>query len=374
MTVRRHEVEALLEAPRPPCTSVFVTLEHRGVGDQQDRARLAILLDDAAGALRSWGLRWAEAEAVVVPMRRVLEEAPWPSGWRGLAVLGAPGLARWYGLCSPVADRAVIGDRFLVGPLIRELERADRYWLLALSRNRPRLLRGDASGLHDATSDPALPSFSEVVAVDDAEEVLAYHRGSGGSARSAVTYHGHGGLADADDGRSRRWLEVLASRVDTELSGERRPLVLAGVAELVSAYRRIARYEHLATDTIPGNPDRTALTALHDRSQPIVERIAARRRQLDLERIDERAGTGWTLTGLQEITAAAEQGRIDVLFAPVDPAPADELTVDAAIVATWNAGGTVHIAPGAVPGGGLLAALLRYVPTPVVRGRQHVSA
>jgi hypothetical protein len=374
VTIRRHDIDELLRTPAPPCTSVFLTLEHRGTGDEEDRARLALLLDDAAGALRSWGLRWAAAEDVVGPLRRALDEAPWPSGWRGLALFGAPGLARWHGLCSPVADRAVIGDRFLVGPLIRELERSDGYWLLALSRNRPRLLRGGAAGLHAVALDPALPTFGDVVATDDAEEVLAYHRGSGGPARSAVTYHGHGGLADADDARNRRWLEVLASRVDTELSGERRPLVLAGVTELVAAYRRITRYEHLSGRHLPGSPDRTGLAELHERSRPIVVDLAATARRRDVERVHERAGTGWTLSGLGEVAEAAAQGRIDVLFAPVDPSPEDELTVDAAIVATWQAGGTVHITDEAPPGDGTLTAILRYVPTPAVRPRQRVGA
>lgn len=374
MTVRRHDVEELLRTPPPPCTSVFLTLEHRGTGDEEDRTRLALLLDDAAGALRSWGLRWGEAEDVVEPLRQALEEAPWPSGWRGLALFGARGVARWHGLCSPVADRAVIGDRFLVGPLIRELERADGYWLLALSRNRPRLLRGDADGLHAVAVDPALPSFGDVVAADDAEEVLAYHRGNGGAARSAVTYHGHGGLADADDARSRRWLEVLASRVDTELSGERRPLILAGVTELVAAYRRITRYEHLSGHHLPGSPDRTNLVELHERSRPIVVDLAAMARRRDVERVHERAGTGWTSSGLGEVAEAAAQGRIEVLFAPVDPSPEDELTVDAAIVATWQAGGTVHVTDGEPLDGATLTAILRYVPMPAVPPRQRVGA
>lgn len=374
MDFSQEQVLALLTPPALPCVTVFATLEGRGVAGEHDRRRVKSLLDEADGSLQSWGLRPADAARLLRPARQMLDDEPaWPSEWQGLAVYVADGLTRRFGLHAPVTDGVLTAERFLVAPLIREVERIDRFWLLALSRNQPRLLQGNVSRLWPVRRH--LPTFEEVVGGEEAEAALQHHQGSGGTARAAATYHGHGGSKDADEDRLRRWIAVVAERVEELVDGEHAPLVLAGVAEELAAFRQATSHPHVLATALLGSPDRRSETDLHAQAWPLVAEQQSVGSQVDLDRFAELHGTGRTLTDTTMVARAAQEGRIDVLFATATPASEDAPTVDASVVGVWTTGGTLHIVDGPAPGDGPLAAILRYVPTPHVQAdRRPVDA
>lgn len=365
MDVRRRDLEELRRTEVSPCVSLTLSLSDSTPGTDVDRQRLIRMLADAEGALVASGLGHREATELLAPARGVADTLTWSSAWRGLALYAAPGVVREFALWSPVSDRAIVADRFLLAPLVAELTRAGRYWLLTVSRGNPTLFRGTATGLRRVDLQPPLPTFADVTRADEHEESLQYHRGGGGTAREAATYHGHGGAPDAQTDQVRRWTQALADRVDSLLYDDHAPLVLAGISTQVARYRRHSRYAEILPHELSGSPDRVIDVDLHLQAWPLVEAHLAARAAEDQARFAATAGTGRTSTVAGDVALAATEGAVEVLFATIDPPPDDELLVDEAVVATWETGGTVHVLDEPIPGGGSLAAILRYVTVPV---------
>lgn len=359
MSVSREQVDALLAPSRAPCLSVFLAIDPEDRVGEQGRLRVKHLLEDAERALTARGLRPAEIATMLDPARPLLDPGPWPARVAALAVyLSRDGDVHRFELQLPLEDRVVAADRFILRPLISEATRTDRFWLLSLSRGAVELFRGDASALHEVT-EIELPTFDDVVGME-AEENLQLHHGAGGPARATATYHGHGGLKDAEKDRIGRWLQVVAGRVDEQLRDDRSPVVLTGVAETLAAYRRASRHPSLLEADLPGNAARSSSAELHERAWPLVAAWQQLARDRDLRRYREHDGTAWTVHGYGPVTRAANEGRVEVLFGPAVPDPREEVALDAIVTAVWVTAGTLHLVDGPGDGDARVAAILRY--------------
>ena len=73
----------------------------------------------------------------------------WNQTLDGLAVLGAKGSFRVYKLQRTVAEQAVVANSFHIKPLLRILQSADRYQVLALNRREIRLFEGNRDALDE---------------------------------------------------------------------------------------------------------------------------------------------------------------------------------------------------------------------------------
>lgn len=73
----------------------------------------------------------------------------WNHTLAGFAVLGAPGLFGVYRLQRQVSDLAIVADSFHRKPLMRILQSAGRYQVLALDRHEVRLFEGDRDSLDE---------------------------------------------------------------------------------------------------------------------------------------------------------------------------------------------------------------------------------
>ncbi|HSG38318.1 MAG TPA: hypothetical protein VLE27_01670, partial [Thermoanaerobaculia bacterium] len=163
------------------------------------------------------------------------------------------------------------------------------------------------------------------------------------------------------------------------LAGSKAPLVLAGAEPLVSIYRKISGYAHLAGPVIAGNPERSSDEELRDRAWKLLEPAFQELRRRAAERFGELAGTRQTSSDVAEILPAALHGRVGTLFLACDadlwgrldpqekveihPAPeaGDEELLNAAALFSLRQGGTViGMDSGEVPGGAALAAIYRY--------------
>ena len=205
---------------------------------------------------------------------------------------------------------------------------------------------------------------------------------SGKGERPAV-FHGQGVTADnhlKDD--ILLYFHRVNAGVTQALAGERAPLVLAGVDYLLPIYREANSYPYLAKEGILGNPDDARAEELHNQAWTIVEPLLMRARDEAVAQYRQLAGAGSERVSdnLEMVVPAAYVGRVDTLFVAVglqrwgtfDPDTNAVVTreeggsgrgdlLDLAAVHTISNGGTVYaVEPDEVPGGSILAAVLRY--------------
>jgi hypothetical protein len=109
-------------------------------------------------------------------------------------------LFRVYKLQRPVPELAVVADSFHTKPLLRILQSADRYQVLALNRHEMKLFEGNRDALDEIAPADGVPrTLTEALGEEltDPRQTVSAYGGSGGG--QAPMHHGHGGRKDELD-------------------------------------------------------------------------------------------------------------------------------------------------------------------------------
>jgi hypothetical protein len=180
-------------------------------------------------------------------------------------------------------------------------------------------------------------------------------------------------------------LRQFARKVDQALrgvlTGLELPLILAATEPLESIYRSLNSYPHLAERGIPGNPDRTSDAELADAARTVLDDVYADELAAIRDVFDLRFSHGRASTDVATVARTATYGAVDTLLVDIDdklPGHVDEDSgavtfaeddavsygvVDELARRVLLTGGRVLAVRGdEVPGGGPVAAILRFAP------------
>jgi hypothetical protein len=377
----RDDLELLVQQSRSPCVSLYMPTHRSGPETQQDPIRLKKLIGRAGKRLLGTGVRRRAASEMLHPGRRLLEDEDfWRHQGEGLALFLQAGWSRCYRLPLSFEEFVVVSDRFHVSALLPLLTGDGYFFVLALSENEARLLAGTRFNVH-VVDVPGLPAgVKDALRYDDPQREVGSHAAERGGPGARVVTHGQGIGGEVQKERLGRYLQAVDGALRQTLREQQAPLVLAGVAYVRAMYRDVNTYPHLLEAGISGSPDRASSEELHTRAWALVEPQFARDRDDAAAAYREALGTGRATDSLEEVFAAAEAGRVDVLFVPTGihvlstangragVARVDgehELggpdLIEQAVVRTMLNGGTVYAVPGdEMPDRSAIAALFRY--------------
>jgi len=380
----RPDLEALLGPRDGHCVSIYAPMIQAGAETQQNPIRFKNLVRRAGDALEERGLAPKEAERFLAPAAALLDDTPfWQHQLSGLAVFVADGFLRHYRLPVEVRELAVVEERFHLKPVLPMLSGDGRFYVLALSQKRVRLLEATRHNVRELDLGDLPTSLNEAVGYEVEETHLQFHTGTAGRTSSGVrpaVFHGQGGGEDDVKLEIQKFFNLLDRGVNTLIADRHAPLVLAGVEFLFPLYRQVSDHPHLVDGGVPGNPDELPAEALHERAWPVVEPEFTRAQVEAAGRFRELLGTGQASGQLEEVVVAAHDGRVDTLFVALgtrrwgsfDPerravrlsdhnGPGTEDLVDLAATRTLLTGGTVFaVPPEEVPEGREVAAVYRY--------------
>lgn len=281
-----------------------------------------------------------------------------------------------------VPEVATVGDRFVVGPLLRIVTGDSHFLLLALSQRNVRLLEGSLQRVEELELGDVPTSLREVIEPSEGRsETLAIPLRSGSRGGGLAVFYGHGAAGDdLKQIQARDFFRQVADGLRDYLTGQTLPMVLVGLDETLSLYREVNGYPNVFEDAVRQNPDQLSAEELHAAAWPLVERGLIDQRDRAVRRFEERHGTGLASSNPARIEEAAGQGRVETLFLATEPwcweqlgEPASlvELGADDAFahcelldrvaVDSLSAQGDVYAMPAVeVPGGGDVAAIFRY--------------
>jgi hypothetical protein len=270
------------------------------------------------------------------PARALLhDDLFWMPKSAGLALFAAPDFFAVYRESISFPEIAVDADQFVIRPLLPLLMADGRYLILVLSQRRMRLFSAtrhecvelDVPSAHRRRLQRQVHFHTDLKTVP-------------GKGRRAAMFFGHG--AGQEDSKPYaadqfahfdQWIESRFRRLGL-------PLVLAGVDYLHPLYRSVSTYPNLVDEGLIGNFERTPPATLNKQARPLIERHFRGRRESMLAK--SRRNTNQA----PEIYKAAEEGRIEALFAPPD-------MTDGPVIQTLLHDGSVFPAE-------TLSAILRY--------------
>jgi hypothetical protein len=365
-TITRDELKALTQEQAGWCVSLFMPAHRSAAETQQDQIRFKNLLREAEAHLLAGGLRATEARALLEPAQQLASEGViWRQPSDGLAVFISARLFRYYQLPLAFEAVVVVAQRFHLKPLLPLLSDEGHFYVLALSQNAVRLLKGTPHTVKDVPLEGVPQSMAEAMRFEEPNKQIQWHTiGSPGRGGPIPVFHGQGTGIDDTKERLVRYFQKVNAGLHKLLCAERAPLILAAVGHLMPIYREVNTYPHLMEEGIAGNAEERSAAELHAAAWAIVQPHVLRVQHDTIEIYHEYAGGARASHDLATIVRAAHEGRVQRLLVVAgaqrwgtfdlktesivvhaEQVAGDEDLLDRAAVETYLHGGTVHALP-----------------------------
>lgn len=377
----REDLKALAAERDALCVSIFAPMERAGRNVRTNAIRFKNLLQQAKDELGEAGLRQAEIDKMLGPGFELLEDTLfWEHQDDGLAALASESMFRVFRVPISLEELAVVAHRFHLKPLLPLLTGNNRFFVLALSQDKARLLQCTPYAQQEIEVPDMPAGIKEVLRFDDPESQLQAHIESPGGRYPGAMFHGHGVGKDDDQENVRRYCYAVERAVYDVLKNENEPLVMATVEFVHPIYAEANQYSHLLAAGIQANPDDMDDDGLREAAWKIVQPQFRQARREALDLFGQLHGTGRASADPEEVLLAAHDGRIATLlvaggahlwgrFDPQsreaavhgEPQPEDEDLLDFTAVQTLVNSGAVHVLEQeAMPEGAAVAAVYRY--------------
>lgn len=362
----RNEIERLIAHRAPASVSIYLPTTPVTEKAQADRIALKNLGRTGLEQLRAANADSRTLAAIEESIDDLVEDdAFWAFQARSLAVFVTPEQTLTFRLPNALVPMVEVSDRFHLKPLLRSVTWPSSAYVLALAQGSVRLV--EVSGDMPAAT----------VKVDGLPRDAASAVG-----KASILDRSPSGRVQGSEGQKVR-LRQYARQVDQALRGlihgRETPLILAANAPLEGIYRSVNTYPHLAARVIAGNPETASDADLAQAARGVLDGL----HRAELETLHAlfatRSKAGRTTTDIAQAARAATFGAIDVLLVDIDqvvPGTVDEDgrvtlsdapsarsygVVDEIANRAFTTGARVlGVRSADIPGGGGLAAILRY--------------
>ncbi|MBU3741718.1 MAG: hypothetical protein FGM24_05470 [Candidatus Kapabacteria bacterium] len=304
----------LINAPHLfPKISIYMPTHRRHPERQQDQIRFRNLVRLIEHELLD-GHPESMTMALLQPLRAMADDhAFWTHVQDGLAVLRAPEEFRVYKLQRPVPEIAVVGERYLTKPLLRIMQSADRFQVLALTRNHVRLFEGDRDTIDEIDLHQAVPRTIEAALgaeITEPHMTVASFGGGGGSIRHAQVDASYDDSVDLE-----RFYRAVDDAVYEYHSRESNlPLILAALPQHAAIFHGVSHNPLLLESIIARNPDMTDLDTLRIGAWKSIEPEYLKRLQGIVAMFEEASAKGHGTSDVIQAGKAAAVGRIATLL------------------------------------------------------------
>lgn len=346
---------------------------------QQDPIRLKNLLVEASGRLKDYRLKEKQIDSLLEKVRQLLDQPKfWQHNDKGLALFMSEDDFEYFRIPHSFKERVMVDDHFLITPLIPMITLEGTFCVLTLSQKDIRLLKCTRASVEEIELTEAPDSLEEYLKYDVNENHLQHHSGQGANAQAI--FHGHGGAKDSDTQEIVNFLKQVENDVTSILRKRNDPLILAGVDEAISEYRKVNHYSRLMDQTISGNPDPKSNEEIRDEAWKVIQSYFLKDMYTDIERFGDLTGTEKQSDNLSQIVEAAYYGKIDSLFVPIgehswgwfdterdtvhhstEPKNGEHDLINMAAIKTLTQSGNVYaLDKEDMPNGSSIAAIFRY--------------
>lgn len=222
---------------------------------------------------------------------------------------------------APPEDISAVGHRFLLRPILDRFGPADHFHILAISAGGTRLLEATRETCRTVTPLGLPQSLEEVMAESEAEVTKqANAPGRGGADRAtSQTRHSYESPAELHKTQLVEFIHRTVKAVRKHLAGDRAPVVLISEPEVAGHVRSAGDWPELLPEFVNHHPARMRDEELHSAALAVLppEEVKA---EPVLDRIKARLGTAEPTVAirLEEILAAARDGRVDSLLIAAD--------------------------------------------------------
>lgn len=297
---------------------IFVTItlptHKKGEESKQDPIRFKNLLSEAGQKLAAKISGNGKVEKLLKPATQLLDK---PFYWshldRGMAVYITENSFRVYKLPYPVEAQVFVNDHFLITPLLPMTSMDGTFSLLTVSRQKLRLLQCTRNDVVDITPDNITTSVDDYLEIDP-EKQLQFHSGSKGQ---KAVYFGHNANEEDKMIVVEMYLREAEKEITSILNQSKNPLILVGLTENISLYKKINNYSRVLETEVQTHPDELSEKILRDKAWDIIKNHFLADMYRSLENYSESSTEKYS-NNLGEIVEATVMGKSNTIFIAKD--------------------------------------------------------
>lgn len=363
----QSEISKLVAARGEALVSIYLktTPETQHIGAA--RTRLKQLTAEAVAQLEAGGMAGRVIRPIEEQLHDLLDEDDfWRVQANSLALFVTAGSLRSYRLPNQLIETVQVADRFHLKPLLRAVSLPQHAFILALAENEVRVIEllGDQPAQEIRV--PNLPRDAASVA--------------GAASVNGRSHSGRQGGGEGQKQHLRQYCRQIDAAMRGVLSGRSEPLILAATQPLLSLYRSVNSYAHLADAVIETSPVNMPPHELGTRARGIVDGLNAASIADFGALFGERGAENRAVSDVAHAARAATFGAVETLLVDMDsvvPGIVDEDTGEVTLekadsAASYdvideiagrvlvNGGRVLAARRGDIPQGAELAAILRY--------------
>jgi hypothetical protein len=318
--ITKDSLKIVLADHDPPCISLFMPTHRRHPENQQDPVRYRNLIRELESLLvRQYPSR--DVKALLESFQRLEhDDSFWNHRTEGLAILRSSDTFEVFELQSPVVELLVVADSFHTKPLLRVLQAADRFQILALNRHQARLYEGNRHAIDEVELASEVPRTLEDALGHELTEphlTVSSYGGTGGGAVSM--HHGHGQKKDEVQLDNERFFRVIDRAIlEHHSQPTGLPLILAALPEHHAEFHKVSHNPLLINDSVGVDPWSISTDQLREESWKLLEPHY----QAQMERLksdfNEAHSKSLAAEDLPEIGLALIAGRVRTLLVQAD--------------------------------------------------------
>jgi len=300
-----------------PCLSLYQSTHRHHPENQQDPIRYGNLVKELEESLLQQFPK-DEIRPLLKPFLALADDRDfWKHTLDGLAILASTDFFRVYNLQRPVADLVVVADSFHTKPLMRILQSADRYQILAVNQQGIKLYEGTRDTLDEIEPAAGAPwTITEALGEELTEphQTVASYGGTGGG--GSAMHHSHGGKSSEVEGDAERFFRVIDREVlERHSKPSGLPLILAALPQHHHLFHEVSRNPFLIPESIDVHPDSlSSVEELRHRAWQLIEPFYRARLDALVEEYGNARAKGQSDDDLAEIAKAVVAGRVATLL------------------------------------------------------------
>ena len=363
----RAEIDKLVGFRGYPAVAIYLRTSPVTQHTQAARIELNNLLKTAVTQLEAAGTAKRSITSIQQSIEALVEDdAFWFEQANSLAIFATPEGIRTFRLPNKLTDIVEVSDRFHLKPLLRSVTFPHHAFVLAIGIGAVRLIEVSADLPPHEVAVPGLPrDFNQALG-------RRSHVERDGDMRS--------GEGTSENAMLTRYARVVDRALRPVLAGQEQPLIVAAAEPMASIFRGISSYTRVSRQVIAGSADHTPDQVLASAARQVLDQIYADEIRELHELYAIREPQGRATADIAQTARAATFGAVDTLIFDMDasvpgtvaeedgavtfaeqPDAVNYGVVDEIARRALKSGARVVAARRAdIPGGGELAAILRY--------------
>lgn len=241
----------------------------------------------------------------------------WQHATEGMAIFASPDMIEIYNLPIECEERVCVNESYDITPLLIVMAYDQPYYVLALAMHNTKLFKGDVYGLEPVAIDfPTSPE--DALNIDEmfsGSNTVRSQNGPSGPG-NAIAPHGQGDSNSAGREERLQYFRIIDAMIaESKDVDHHLPVIIAGTDSEAGDYRHMSKLSTLIHEYVQGNHTTTTLPELTTLTWPIIQsEIISKRATAAIDQLNEKVGIQKSSYDYQEMTEAANMGRVKTLL------------------------------------------------------------